>query len=90
MDQASIGADLENGLDLQARADCRSPEDARRLHDALRGLIAIARMSAPANRPDLVRIYDAIIVVRENAQVKVNAGLSQQDMDTFLSLVMKP
>lgn len=89
IEQASAGVDLQNGLDLQARADCRSDEDARRVHDALRGFIAIARMSSPANRPDLIRVFDAINVVRENRQVRVTASLSPQDLNAFLSLWSK-
>ena len=90
VDRASAGLDLQSGLDLQARADCRSDEDARRVHDALRGFIALARMSAPANRPELIRVFDAINVVRENARVRVTASLDQKELDSFLSLWLKP
>ena len=83
---ASAGIDVSNGLSLDARADCVSEEDARKVHDALRGIIAFARLAAPANRQNLVKAYDAINVVREKAEVRVSAALNQQDTHALLSL----
>ena len=90
VNRAFAGLDVQNGLNLQARADCGSEEDARRVHDALRGFVALARMSAPANRPELIHVFDAINIVREQTRVRLTASLDQKELDAFLGLWSKP
>lgn len=70
-----LAVDLSAGLDAEARGECSSEPEARRLHDALRGLLGLGRLSTPDNQPDLLRAYDRVEVALEGAEVKVAARL---------------
>jgi len=87
IESASLGVQADSDIRIHARADCHSEEDARQVHDALRGFIGLARLTAPANRPELVKIYDAINVTREKAVVNVTAQFAAQDLDALSGLL---
>jgi hypothetical protein len=84
-----LGVDFSKGLHLTARLDCRSENDARHIHDALRGAIGMARLSTPDNQPELLQVYDAIQVVQGNSQVRVNGDLPSDQVDRVLTLWLK-
>ncbi|HXG33978.1 MAG TPA: hypothetical protein VNJ11_11475 [Bryobacteraceae bacterium] len=79
------GADLRPGLDMTVEWTCRTKNDAKLLHDALRGLIGMGRLSTPDNERDLLRFYDAIEVSQQEAVVRVRMSLSPELVDKFLS-----
>jgi hypothetical protein len=81
-----LGVDVSKGLHLTARLDCRTEDDARHVHDALRGAIGMARLSTPDNQPELLKVYDAIQVSQGNSQVEVNGDLPADQVDRFLTL----
>jgi hypothetical protein len=81
-----VGVDFSKGLNLDARLDCRSDDDAKHVHDALRGAIGMARLTTPNNRPDLLQVYDAIQVTQSNARVVVNGDLPAEQVNRFLDL----
>ncbi|MCL6505788.1 MAG: hypothetical protein K6T59_02085 [Bryobacteraceae bacterium] len=79
------GADLRSGLDMTVEWTCRTKNDARLLHGALRGLIGMGRLSTPENERDLLRFYDAIEVSQQEVAVRVHTGLSPELLAKFLS-----
>ncbi|MGI8743593.1 MAG: hypothetical protein ACR2NN_13685 [Bryobacteraceae bacterium] len=89
IDTAAIGIDLRNGLDLQAEADCRTDRDAKRLNDAIRGLVGLGRLSTPDNQPDMLKLYDAVKVTQRQAHVQVVAQVGSDLVDKFLDLWLK-
>lgn len=80
-----VGADLRSGLDMRVEWTCRTKEDAKLLHDAIRGLIGMGRLSTPDNERDLLRFYDAIQVSQQEAVVQLHTSLSPELVDMFLS-----
>jgi hypothetical protein len=89
IDSAAVGVDLRHGLDLEAKADCLSDRDAKRLHDALRGVIGFGRLSTPDNQPDLLKLYDAIKVAQQQTKVQVTAQVPPDLEEKFLDLWLK-
>ncbi len=85
----ALGLDLRDGLRLEARVSCDGDEDARRVRDALRGLVGIGRLSTPDAQPDLLKVFDAIEVNRDHAAVSVRANLPRELADKFLDLWLK-
>ena len=81
-----VGADYSKGLNLTARLDCQTENDAKHVHDALRGAIGMARLSTPDNQPELLKVYDAIQVTQGNSRVDVSADLGADQVDRLLSL----
>jgi hypothetical protein len=89
LDSGWISADLRTGLDLKAAGNCQNDASAKQIHDALRGLIGIGRLSTPDNQPDLLRAYDGIKVEQQGKVVNVTAKVPQdlvdKVLDTFLT-----
>src|SRR5262249_25605637 len=86
IDSATLALNLNSGIALSGRANCKTDEDARRVHDALRGIIGIGRLSTPSNRPEMLAMYDAIHVDKQQARVDVSAQISQPLVDHFLDV----
>jgi hypothetical protein len=83
----SAGADLRSGLKLEARGVYRTEADAKFIHDALRGLLGLGRLSTPDNAPELLRFYDGIQVTQQTSSVRVNADIPADVLDKFLARV---
>lgn len=78
---ATLAANLRAGLNLTARADSATPDDARHLHDAIRGGLGFARLQTPENQPDLLRAYDSIQVTMKDRSVTVGADLAADQLE---------
>ncbi len=89
IDSGSLGLDLRTGLNLEARVNCKTSDDARHIHDALRGLIGMGRLSTPDNQPDMLKMFDAIEVTQTQTAVHVAAKLPQELVDKFLDVWLK-
>jgi len=83
----SIGVRFDSGLHFQARIVCKSPEGAQRVNDALRGLIGFARLSTQDNQLDLLRMWDAISISKDQQAVLVKADLASDLTDKLLAQV---
>lgn len=89
LDNAMLAIDLRNGFDLNGDAKCKSDADAKRLHDALKGIIGIGRLSTPDSKPELLKLYDAIQVEQAGDKVTLTAHLPPDMVDNFLNLWLK-
>ena len=89
IDSATLAMDLRSGLDLKAEADCRTDRDAKRINDAIKGLVGIGRLSTPDNQPELLKLYDAVKVAQQQAHVQVVAQVGSDLVDQFLDLWLK-
>jgi len=81
---SAIGVDLHAGCMVKANFICRTLQDAKLLHDGLRGLIGLGRLSAPEDRPDLLRLYDGMEVQQHKEVVQVEASISEEVLDSVL------
>jgi hypothetical protein len=81
----AVGLDLRSGVKAAATLPCRTPEDARMIHDGFRGLIGMGRLSTPDNRPEMLRLYDAISVKQELQIVRVEAAVPPELLDALLA-----
>jgi hypothetical protein len=86
---ALVGVDLSKGVNLAGRIDCDTEDSARHIHDALRGVIGMARLSTPDNQPQLLQLYDAINVNQDKTAVIVSADIPPDQADRFLDLWLK-
>ncbi len=80
----SLGLRFDAGCHLHARILCNSPEGAQRVNDALRGLIGLARLSTKDNELDLLRLWDAISVTKEQQAISIQADLPADLSDKFI------
>ncbi len=85
----AVGADLQSGLSLRAHAACADDSSARQIHDALKGLIGLGRLSAPDSQPDLLKLYDSIQVRLQGREVSLSADVPQDLVDRFVNIFVE-
>lgn len=79
------GIHLDSGLHLLADIGCISEKGAKRVHDALRGVIGFGRLSTKDNETELLRIYDSIQVNQKQETVDIRADLTGDLADALLN-----
>jgi hypothetical protein len=82
----NAGVTFDEGAHVHADLLCISAEDARQVHDALRGGIGLARLTTKDNQLELLKLYDAIQVSYEQQTVHIHADLSAQLADQLVGL----
>ncbi len=81
----NAGIKLDTGLHLQAEIGCISEQGAKRVHDALRGVIGFGRLSTKDNETEMLRIYDSIQVNQKQQIVDVRSDLPGDLADALLN-----
>jgi hypothetical protein len=84
LQSVSVYFDLRAGVSGQIHGVYATEADARTVHDALKALVGFARLSAPADPPDLLHVYDGIEITQQMRDVRVKAEESQDLADKFL------
>jgi hypothetical protein len=77
-------ANVASGVRASATATSVDDAAAKQLHDGLRGLLGLARLTTPKERTDLLKIYDAIDIRQQGRQTRVNAYLGSDDVNRLL------
>lgn len=80
-------ADLRNGLNATAEGYCTSPQDAKSLSDAARGMVGMARLKTPEGQPELLRIWDGIKVDQTDRKITLTIHVAQDLIDQLLHLI---
>ena len=80
----NAGIKFDTGLHLQAEIGCISEQGAKRVHDALRGVIGFGRLSTKDNETEMLRIYDSIQVNQKQQIVDVRSDLPGDLADALL------
>jgi hypothetical protein len=81
--------DFRDGAKGVARAASSTEENAKELHDGLKGLIGFGRLSSPADQPDLLRAWDGFEVSREGKVVSVNIQESAELAEKLIRLATR-
>lgn len=79
------GINVGSGLHLFADVSCVSEKGAKRVHDALRGVIGFGRLSTKDKETELLRIYDSIQVNQKQETVEIRADLTGDLADALLN-----
>jgi hypothetical protein len=85
----SAGITLASGADVQADIICVSNEGAQRVHDALRGIIGLSRLSTNESRLDMLRLWDAVHIDQDQQVVHVRVDLPADLADKLLAELPK-
>ena len=72
----TAGLAVDDRVRLSAEIDCISDAGAKRVNDALRGAIGLARLATRDNQLDLLRLYDPIHVDQEQSVVRIHADVA--------------
>jgi hypothetical protein len=74
---------------VQADIICVSNEGAQRVHDALRGVIGLSRLSINESRLDMLRLWDAVHIDKDQQVVHVRVDLPADLADKLLAELPK-
>jgi hypothetical protein len=86
----SVHADLRSGLKAESNGVYRTEADAKTVHDGLRGLLGLGRLTTPSDAPELLRFYDAIQITQQQKTVRVTADIPADALDQFLARLDRP
>ncbi|MBN8732757.1 MAG: hypothetical protein J0L64_19620 [Acidobacteria bacterium] len=78
---AKMNADLSNGFKMSAAATCTTEPDAKQIHTLLRGVIGMARLSTPSDKPELMKVFDRIQIAQKERVVTLEASLPPEMID---------
>ncbi len=84
MSYTSLALDLSGGLELRAQGLCQNGQDAKTLADAVRGLVALGRLSASDKDPEMMNAFDGIQVEERNNELGITAKLDQPSFEKLL------
>ena len=89
VDSATLGINVSHGIDALALINCKRSDDAKFVHDMLKGLVGFGRLNTPDNQPELLKLYDGIQVTQDQAQAKITADIPVDLTDRFLEMLTK-
>ena len=78
---------LQNGVAIHADGLCEDDAGAKRLNDAMRGVLGLGRISTPENNPELLRIYDGVKVVLKEKTVMLDVNWPLSLVDELAKLI---
>ena len=84
---AMLSLDVDSGLTFAGRVDCNSDAGVKRVNDALRGIIGLARLTTKTGDSDLLRLYDAIEVRTDGNAVKIDAKIAPDMVPSMVALL---
>jgi hypothetical protein len=82
----SVGIGADAGAHLHAVLICDSDAGAKRVHDALRGMIGMGRLMTRDDQMGMLKLYDAVRVDQDQSIVRVHADLDAQEADAAITL----
>lgn len=82
----SLYFDLRTGLNGIASGDCPTGQSAEEVQGALKAFIGLARLSTPANHPELQAAFDGLRVTSQDQRVRLYIDVPQNLVDQFLTL----
>lgn len=85
----TFAANVSSGLDLKLAGTCDTDANAKQVHDALKALVGIGRLSTPQDQPELLKLWDGIVVVQDQQQVRLTTVIPLERMERFLKLFQR-
>ena len=85
VNSASVYFDLRDGVKATARGNTGKEADGKQLHDALRALVGLGRLSAPDNQPDLLAALDGVKISQAGTAVTLQIEESAELLEKLLN-----
>lgn len=83
----SVGVGFDEGAHLRADLMCDSEAGAKRVHDAIRGVIGMARLMTRDDQMARLKLYDAVQVDQDHSVIHVKADLNANEADSAIALL---
>jgi hypothetical protein len=87
MESGGLALTFGAGVEIAARGTCSTAAEAGQLHDAMRGLAGLGRLSTPSNRPQMLRLYDSIRIGRRDRELVLEAVVPPEVVDELIAMI---
>ena len=87
LQQGSLYLDMRMGLKGLVTTISQNAADSQQIEGAVKGLLGLGRLSAPANDKDLQRVFDGFRVTQEGVQTKVYIDQPEDQVERLVDLV---
>jgi hypothetical protein len=82
----TFAANLASGADLKIAGSCDTDANAKQVHDAVKALVGIGRLATPQDQPELLQLWDGIVVVQDRNHVRVSTVVPLDRVERFVGL----
>jgi len=86
IESATATVDLRSGITAVAQGECRTEQDAKSLAEAIRGMVALGRLSVPEKQPEMLRLYDGIKAEQKQRSIHLNVQIPADLVDRLPTL----
>jgi hypothetical protein len=83
----TVGVHLDEGAQMKAAVDCVSDQGARRVHDALKGGIGLARLNTRDDEMQMLKLYDSVQVEQSGSHVAISAEVPSDLVEPLLKML---
>jgi hypothetical protein len=80
-------ADFTNGFKADLRGVTAAEQDAVNLRDTAKGLIGFGRLSVPESQPEMLKLWDGIVVEQQGQSVTVKMDIAQNLVDQLVRML---
>lgn len=80
-------ADFSGGLRAEIHGTAAREVDAGNLRDAVKGLVGLGRLSVPEKQPELLKLWDGIMVEQQGRIIVVRADIPQDLIDRLVQML---
>jgi hypothetical protein len=85
--EVRAGADFSKGAYVEIEADAANADQARNLHDAMRGGLGFARLQTPSDKPELLGMLDKVKVSMDAARISIRADFAPEQIEEVSRMV---
>lgn len=79
-----FSVDLSDGIHAEVDALSGDAANAKKLHDAFRGLLGIGRLTTPDDKPEMLKFYDGVNVKLDQSRLTVTSDVPLELFEKFL------
>lgn len=80
-------ADFSNGFKADLHGSTAAEQDAVNLRDTARGLVGFGRLSVPEAQPEMLKLWDGIVVEQVGRSVTIRADIAQSLVDRLVQML---
>jgi hypothetical protein len=83
----TMGVHIGEGVQMEGAVDCVSEQGAKRVHDAMKGAIGLARLNTRESQMEMLKLYDAVQVNQNGSQVAISARVAPDLVEPLLKML---
>ena len=80
-------ASFATGFQALVHGSTATEQDAVSLRDTMKGLIGFGRLSVPENQPEMLKLWDGIMVEQEGRAVSIHADIPENLVDRLVRML---